>query len=70
MTTNTDRVMEVEKMVDRASLLDVMAALELMCCEKAAHVRENWQDKSLASQWDLCARAIYKASLTVAKTKL
>ena len=60
----------MEKIVDQSTLLDTVAALELMCYEKAAHVRENRQDKALASQWELCARALYRANVVIVKTNL
>lgn len=70
MKSNQDRCEEMERVVDASTLLDTVAALELMCYEKAAHIRENWQDNALASQWELCARALYRANLTITKTNL
>ncbi len=70
MRSNQNRVVEVEEIVDSSTLLDTIAALELMCYEKAEHIRATYQDKALASQWELCARALYRANMTVAKTNL
>jgi len=47
----------LEAMVDRHGLLHVLAGLELICGEKADHIRANWQDKTTARAWDAAAKA-------------
>jgi hypothetical protein len=54
-----DTLQELEKLVDASSLLSVLTALELMCLEKAEHIRVNWQDKTAAKAWDKDAKLIY-----------
>lgn len=51
----------VEALVDKASLLDVLTALELVCQERAAHLEANWQDRRSAQTWRRAAKAIYAA---------
>lgn len=66
MTDKTDIVVELESMVDKHGLLYVVQALELMCHEKAEHLRVNWQDNVTAKAWDNAAKACYKASQVAA----
>lgn len=70
MKPNQDLCEEMAQIVDQSTLVNIIAALELMCYEKAAMVRQTWQDTTLASQWELCARALYRANVVVVKTNL
>jgi hypothetical protein len=63
---NQDRVEAIEKLVDTSSLLDIVAALELMCHEKADHIQASYQDSVLATHWRACAKALYKANVMIA----
>lgn len=47
----------LESLIDQTSLLDVLVGLELVCAEKAKHVRINWQDEALAKLWDRASTA-------------
>jgi len=49
---------QLEAMIDRASLLDVLTALECVCGEKADHIRANWQDKTTARPWATASKRI------------
>lgn len=49
---------EIEKLIDASSLLDVLTAIELVCAEKADHIRLNWQDRTTASTWDAASKAV------------
>lgn len=54
---------ELEKLIDRHTLLHVLTALELICDEKADHVEANWHDTATARRWRECARRLeYVAS--------
>ena len=53
---------DLEAMIDQHGLLHILTGLDLVCSEKAEHIRVNWQDKKLARQWDRHANAIYTAS--------
>ena len=55
---NVTEILEV--MIDRHGLLHVLTGLELVCSEKAEHIRTNWQDKTTASAWDVMSRKLYK----------
>lgn len=46
----------LESLIDQTSLLDVLVALELVCAEKADHIRHNWQDAKLAKDWDRASK--------------
>ena len=53
----TDRA-QLETLVDRYSLANVLEALVAVCGDKADHVRANWQDAGLAKDWATDARTI------------
>lgn len=59
---NNDLVQELEAFVDKHGLLHILTALELMCNEKAAHLRGNWQDGRSAKTWEKAGDAIFKAA--------
>ncbi len=54
---------ELESLIDSSSLLDVLTALELVCREKADHIRVNWQDRATARPWDRAAKRLYAVAL-------
>lgn len=45
----------LEALIDANDLQHVLTGLELICAEKADHVRTNWQDKMLAKRWERAA---------------
>lgn len=47
---------QLESLIDQTSLLDVLVGLELVCAEKADHIRLNWQDAKLAKAWDRASK--------------
>lgn len=53
--TQTELIDAVEKLVDSTSLARVA---EAMARCKAAHLLENWQDKSTAKCWEICGAAL------------
>jgi hypothetical protein len=65
-----DVVQTLETMVDRHGLLHVLTGLELMCSEKADHIRENWQDTGLAAAWDRAGLQAGRAARSDAVAKL
>jgi hypothetical protein len=48
----------LETLIDDYGLLAVMMSAAEICRLKAAHIRENWQDKELASRWVKAARKL------------
>ncbi len=61
MLTNEQKV-ELELLVDGASLANVLAALAEIAREKADHIRSNWHDNVTAREWDRAARTIETAT--------
>jgi hypothetical protein len=49
---------QLEKMVDRTSLSDILLLLAVICEEKTDHIRANWQDKTTANVWARCGREL------------
>jgi hypothetical protein len=49
---------EVEALLDRHPIDELVAALAEVCDLKASHVLENWQDKHLAKLWQRNAIAL------------
>jgi hypothetical protein len=62
MTGKPNITEELEALIDATSLLDVLTGLELICVEKAEHVRVNWQDRALAKLWDRASIVCGKAA--------
>ena len=52
----------LETLIDRHGLLHILTGLELVCSEKAEHIRDNWQDARLARLWDRAARVCGNAA--------
>lgn len=52
---------ELEALIDKHSLRSITTALAIVCYQKAAHIEENWQDRSLSRQWQNAAKAFDKA---------
>jgi hypothetical protein len=48
----------LEALIDRHGLNHVLVGLELVCEEKAEHLRINWGDHKTAAGWDSAARQI------------
>ena len=53
----------LEELVDKTSISIVTEELANICFLKAAHVRENWQDHTLADNWRKACAVLSKASL-------
>jgi hypothetical protein len=50
----------LERLIDRHGLVEVTVGLELVCSEKAEHLRVNWQDAKSAKPWESAARRFIK----------
>ncbi len=48
----------LEHILDRSTLSDVLAALDSICYEKAAHLRSNWQDELAGKRWELAGAKV------------
>lgn len=42
---------QLEPIIDRYGLDNVLDMIGLICGQKAAHIAENWQDTALAKRW-------------------
>ena len=51
---------QLEHIVDRSSVADVLTLLIRICEEKAEHIRYNWQDEPLARHWEAQARKLIR----------
>jgi hypothetical protein len=60
--THNQIVDAIESIVDRNSVRYVLEALAEVCSAKADHIRENWQDESLAKAWDAEAARVLKTA--------
>lgn len=49
---------QLEKLIDRFTLPQIVAHLANICREKAQHIRENWQDERTAKVWDKNAKQL------------
>jgi hypothetical protein len=58
----SEAMLQLEGMVDRVGLRNVLSALEYICQAKAEHLAVNWQDTKSAKEWERAARKIYKVA--------
>jgi hypothetical protein len=58
MSDRDRMVYELEDMIDKSSLGDVLEMLVEICYEKADHLRHNWQDEAAAKQWERWGKKI------------
>lgn len=56
---------QLEALVDKFSLSDVLLMLSDIAAEKAEHIRSNWQDSTTARNWDKAADVVAKAHHSV-----
>lgn len=58
---------QLEAMIDAHGLLHVLCGLELICDEKAEHIRANWQDRDLAKEWNKASTQCKRAASEITK---
>lgn len=56
---------ELEGLIDRVGLPNVLEDLVVICNEKAEHIRCNWQDDALAKVWEHAGQVIETAATRV-----
>jgi hypothetical protein len=49
----------LEQMIDSSNLFAILELIEVICEEKAEHLRSNWQDEALTKAW---SRAAYRVA--------
>jgi hypothetical protein len=49
---------QLEALIDKYGLQHILTGLELVCGEKADHIRSNWQDNATARSWDAKSRQL------------
>ena len=52
---------DIEELIDKHGLDEVLKAIVETCWEKADHVRVNWQDENLAKSWEKNGELLDKA---------
>ncbi|MGE0294710.1 MAG: hypothetical protein AB7P97_20355 [Hyphomonadaceae bacterium] len=52
----------IEAIMDRTSLFAVLESIVGICFDKSQHISENWQDKSLAREWERAGKVVDKAA--------
>tara|TARA_R110002073_G_scaffold327139_1_gene507566 strand:+ start:479 stop:769 length:291 start_codon:yes stop_codon:yes gene_type:complete len=57
---------ELESMIDRLGMSEIMLLLVHICDEKAEHIRSNWQDEGLAKRWDIVVDSLISKRLSKA----
>ena len=58
----SEAMVQLEAMVDRVGVRNVLHALAHICGEKASHLEANWQDAEAAKVWDKAGNAIGAAA--------
>lgn len=49
---------ELERYIDQKGLINILDMIGDICREKAAHLRESWQDPKQAKGWDSVANKL------------
>lgn len=62
---NSPAMIELESMVDKVGLANVLYALENICHGKAEHLLVNWQDAPTAKGWTREATRMRKCAMAV-----
>ena len=60
MTINGDEAGDLEALIGRHGLADVLATIVDICLKKAEHIRTNWEDQRLAQRWEKVAEKLEK----------
>ena len=63
-TTNIRDAAELERLVDLYGVGNVISALAQVCSAKADHIRHDWQDVGLASDWRTAGLYLDKVART------
>lgn len=56
---------ELEKIVDKSCLYEVISALSAISWDKHCHILENWQDSPLANLWKSASEQLDKLNIQV-----
>jgi hypothetical protein len=56
---------ELEALIDRYGIADVLHCIERICDAKAEHVAVNWQDTTNAKRWSRYADAISRIRIKI-----
>jgi len=59
---------QLEAIIDSDGIEETLAALANLCHEKENHIRENWQDESLANEWRKKGNRIQRLSDSMTET--
>jgi len=61
---------QLEQLIDKHGLRNVLLDLAFICDGKADHVRSNWQDEVTAKTWERASKVCDVAQLRVADLKV
>lgn len=61
----SEAMLQLEAMIDRVGIANVLYALEHICDAKAEHLATNWQDASSAKVWAQRARFFQNHASTI-----
>jgi hypothetical protein len=64
----SDAMVDLETMVDRVGLNNVLYALAHICRAKGEHLRAAWQDATTANVWDKNAVALDRVQERLIRT--
>ena len=66
----TDMLDDLESMVDKHGMINIMLGLVHICDEKSEHVRCNWQDLVLSDAWRGISNNLISKRLSQALNRL
>lgn len=62
LSKRREQLEQIEKLIDNITISQMVEMMSEICYEKAAHLRENWQDEKTAKIWDKNARQLSNIS--------
>jgi hypothetical protein len=68
MEADMDRRLELEILVDRLGLYELLSELAEVAYEKASHLQTSWQDHEAARRWRIAAGRIERAARDIRGT--
>lgn len=61
----SEAMLQLEAMVDKAGLRNVLWALQHIAYAKAGHIQVNWQDDGLARAWEVTGHKLTRWAETI-----
>lgn len=55
-------LLQVENLIDKSSVRDLIEAIAAVCAEKADWIEESWQDRQTAKVWRATGAKLFRSA--------